>query len=107
MGIFSKKKKPEETPEFRIKTAKRISDKKIRYITERDGDTDSVIGKNGGFILKDGILSVFSEEKTVFSCEVIKLSMSELMSLEGIILEGEDITSGGGKRKIIAYYVYY
>ena len=107
MGLFAKKKKPEDTPDFRKKKAEQIKDKRIRYITERQDESDSVIGKNGGFIVKDGVLSVYSEEKTLFSCTVTELSMSELLSLEGIILEGNDIVSGGKKRKIIAYYVYY
>jgi len=33
--------------------------------------------------------------------------MSELMSLEGVILSGPDYEQGGKERTVIAYYTYY
>lgn len=33
--------------------------------------------------------------------------MSELMSLEGVILQGPDLARGGEERTVIAYYTYY
>ena len=39
--------------------------------------------------------------------EIDRLSMSPLLSGEGIILEGNDTEHGGTHRKIIAYYTYY
>ena len=47
MSLF-KRKKPEEKLSFKIKMAEKMVRNRLRYATERDGDTDSVIGKNGG-----------------------------------------------------------
>ena len=44
MSLF-KKKKPEETLGFKIQMAKKIAFHRLRYITEREGDTDIIIGR--------------------------------------------------------------
>ena len=48
MSLF-KRKKPEEKLSFKLEMAEKMIRNRLRYATERDGDTDSVIGKNGGF----------------------------------------------------------
>ena len=80
---------------------------RLRYATERDGDTDSVIGKNGGFNVRDGQLIVSADNRVIFRCNIEEMSVSELMSLEGVIITAPDIESGGKVRTIICYYVYY
>lgn len=57
--------------------------------------------------MRQGQLIVLSSQKIVFRCAVEKLKISELMSLEGVILEGPDQEQGGRVRKVIAYYTYY
>lgn len=106
MSIF-KKKKPEEKLSFKNEMAKRMASRRLRYVTERDGDTDSVIGKNGGFNIKDGQLLVSADNRVIFRCNIAEMDASELLSLEGVIITAPDLESGGKVRKIIAYYVYY
>lgn len=110
MGIF-KKAPDENSVKFKRETAQRIAQKKLRYVSERVDGTDIIVGKGGEMHIKDGIFTVTSGieygSKTVFSCPVDKLCPSELLSLEGAILEGPDISSDGRIRKIIVYYVYY
>lgn len=102
-----KKKAPEQKPAFRKKMAEMLESRRLRYATERDGDTDSVIGKNGGFYIRDGQLLVTADSRVIFRSNIAETDFSELLSLEGIILTAPDLESGGKMRKIIAYYVYY
>lgn len=110
MPLF-KKKKDENSIPFRREMASKIAKHSLRYVSERVGETDIIVSKGGEMHIKDGVFYVYSGaeygSKTVFSCEVDKMKSSELLSLEGAILEGPDSQSGGKTRKIIVYYVYY
>ncbi len=106
MSLF-KRKKPEEKLSFKLEMAEKMVRNRLRYATERDGDTDSVIGKNGGFNVRDGQLIVSADNRVIFRCNIEETSVSELMSLEGVIITAPDIESGGKIRTIICYYVYY
>ena len=110
MGIF-KKKNIEDSVAFRREMAEKIAKKRPRYVSERIDGEDLVISKGGEMHIKDGVFVLTSGfeygSKTVFRCEVDKMRSSELMSLEGAILEGPDIEHSGKTRKIIVYYVYY
>ncbi len=106
MSLF-KRKKTEEKLSFKLEMAEKMVRNRLRYATERDGDTDSVIGKNGGFNVRDGQLIVSADNRVIFRCNIEEMSVSELMSLEGVIITAPDIESGGKVRTIICYYVYY
>ncbi len=106
MSLF-KRKKTEEKLSFKLEMAEKMVRNRLRYATERDGDTDSVIGKNGGFNVRDGQLIVSADNRVIFRCNIEEMSVSELMSLEGVIITAPDIESGGKIRTIICYYVYY
>ncbi|MCL2773117.1 MAG: hypothetical protein FWD71_07180 [Oscillospiraceae bacterium] len=111
------KKNDEENPEYRLKFARRICDKKIRYISERiiDGKTgevvDTIIGKDGFFnINKNNELSIYLSGdkggKELFRAFIPDLKASEFLSLEGVVLESLDLITNK-ERQIIAYYKYY
>lgn len=110
MGLFGRKK-DENNVRFRREMAEKIVKHRLRYVSERIGETDTIISKGGEMHVRDGVFYVTSGiefgSKTVFSCEVDKLKSSELLSLEGAILEGPDREHGETMRKIIVYYVYY
>ena len=106
MSLF-KRKKPEEKLSFKIKMAQKMVRNRLRYATERDGDTDSVIGKNGGFNIRNGQLIVSADNRVIFRCNIEEMTVSELMSLEGVIITAPDIEQGGKVRTIICYYVSY
>ncbi|MBR6051275.1 MAG: hypothetical protein IKP68_08755 [Clostridia bacterium] len=110
MGLFGKKK-DENNVRFRREMAKKIVKHRLRYVSERVGDTDTIVSKGGEMHIKDGVFYISSGieygSATVFSCEVDKLKSSELLSLEGAILEGPDREHDDILRKIIVYYVYY
>lgn len=106
--LFGSKKDGDSEAERR-KRAEALSGRAIKYVTERDAaaGADVVIGKAGSLSVRQGQLIVLSSQKIVFRCAVEKLKISELMSLEGVILEGPDQEQGGRVRKVIAYYTYY
>lgn len=102
-----KKKKLEDKVSFRKEMAEKIARHHIRYVSEREGDTDIIIGRDGGFNIRNGEFIVSADNKVIFRAKIEELQASELMSLEGAILTAPDLENGGVMRTIIAYYVYY
>lgn len=87
--------------------AEKIARHRIRYVSEREGDMDIIIGRDGGFNIRNGEFIVSADNHVIFRAKVDDLQASELMSLEGAILTAPDLERGGELRTIIAYYVYY
>ena len=109
MAFFNifKKKNPEDSPSFRLEMAKKIAVHRLRYVTEREGETELVIGRDGGFNIRNDEFIVSADNRVIFRAKIEELEASELMSLEGAILTAPDLENGGKMRTIIAYYVYY
>ena len=105
-SLFRRKDKT-QTLSYRRKMAQRIAGQQIKYTTERQDNTDLVIGHGGALILRDDELIVYASQDVVFRCPVAELTISELMSRDGAILTGPDGTQGGKVRTVIAYYTYY
>ena len=88
--------------------AKKIaSHHRLRYLTEREGETDIIIGRDGGFNIRGDEFIISADNRVVFRCRIPEMQASELMSLEGVIITAPDLESGGKVRTVIAYYVYY
>ncbi|MBQ9121841.1 MAG: hypothetical protein IJY12_05750 [Clostridia bacterium] len=111
MGLFKKKVKKEDTPEYRRKMAERLNGKHIKYVSERIEGIEEIIGREGALNLKDDEFLVFSAVKgghdVLFRAKVDDLSAWELLSLDGVVLTAADLEHGGERRTIIAYYKYY
>lgn len=109
LKLFKNLMKPKNENSLRFKQdmAERMNGKHIKYVTERENDSDIVIGHDGCLALRDGELIVLSDGVVKFRVKVAEMTASELMSLEGIILSGPDIEHGGVYRTVIAYYKYY
>ncbi len=105
-NIF-KKKKPEDTPAFRMEMAKKIAFHRLRYVTEREGETEIVIGRDGGFNIRNGEFIVSADNRVIFRCNIKDMQASELLSKEGAILTAPDLENGGNVRTIVVYYVYF
>ncbi|MCL1858297.1 MAG: hypothetical protein FWF92_03595 [Oscillospiraceae bacterium] len=106
-------KQDENNPEYRIKFAHRISNKRIKYVSERiiDNKTgevvDTIIGKNGFFnINKKSEISVYCNGEELFRAFLPDLKAYEFLSLEGVVMESVDLITNK-YRQIIAYYKYY
>lgn len=109
--IFKKLFEPKNENSVRYKRfmAKKVDNKSLKYVTERDeNNMDVVIGKGGAIHVRDnGQLIVYGAGSDVLFCaDVDSLSCSELMSLDGVILEGYDHVKQK-ERKIVAHYLYY
>ena len=113
-GMF--RKNNEKSPIFRRNMAARLHGMSVRYITERTGDgvnadgsytDDYVIGRGGSIAVIGGEIVVYSSTETVFRSKVELTDLGELMSGDGVILEGEDLEHGGVNRRIIAYFTYH
>lgn len=113
MGIFNKawkrltKSKNPESPRYRRDMAERINGLHVKYVTERHGDVEDVIGRNGGVNIKDNELIIFASSDVVFRAEIDKLSIWELLSHDGAVLTGPDLEHEGTERTVIIHYTYY
>ena len=111
MNIFSRifgKKNDEYSPKFRIEMAKRLDRKFIKYVTEREEDgSETILGKEGCIYTCGELLRVVSTSGKVFEGRIVDLLMSELMSGDGVIIQGPNSLENGKFRSIIVHFVYY
>ena len=110
-GIFKRliKNKNENSKSFRIDMATHLAGRAIKYCTERNMEdgSDFVIGHAGSLSIKDDEFIVLSSADIVFRCKITELRAWELMSNDGAMLTGPDLTQGGRERTIMVYYTYY
>ena len=108
-GRFFRVKPDENSVAFRRQMAEKVSDKHIKYVSERQEGIDTILGKNGSISLRGDELIVTAAEVTdvIFRGKIDDLKISGLMSLDGAIISGPDLSRGGIERTIIAYYKYY
>ena len=105
-GLF-KKRNIEDTPAFRKQMAEKIAVRRLRYISERINDTELIVGRDGGFNIRNDEFIVSADNHVVFRCKIKEMQASELMSKEGAIITAPDLEHGGNMRTIIVYYVYF
>ena len=101
-------RKNPESKSYRRKMAAYLDRKRLKCVTVRSEDgTESVIGRGGDLLVREGEFVVFSEGKTLFRCGVTELDAWELMSLNGVVLSGPDREHDGLVRSVTAYYEYW
>ena len=96
-----------ESPRYRRFMANRVCGHHIKYVTERENDVDKVIGREGGISIRDDVLTVYASANVVFKANVPELQTSELLSRDGVVFTGPDLSSGGKERSIIVHFVNY
>ncbi len=101
-------KNDETNPAFRRAFAEKINNRHVRYVTERFEGIEEIVGREGHLnILPCGDeLCVTCGIEEIFRAKIDELSMWELMSNDGVVLEGFDL-SCGRHREITAFYKYY
>ena len=92
---------------YRYDMAKRICGHHVRYITEKNGDVDEVIGREGSLNIKDGELLVFGSGDILMRCKIENMQAWELLSKDGVVITAPDDAHGGRECTIVVYYVYY
>ena len=101
---FLKKGRPSASPQKQIQ---RLHGMAIKYVTERKGEVEEVVGKGGSLSIRNGELIVHSSGDIVMRAHTAELQVSELLSGDGVILTAPDYEHGGEMRSVIAHYVYY
>lgn len=92
---------------FRLQRAKELHGQAVRYVTEmRDGNED-VVGRGGHLTLKDGEFLLDTSGDVLFRCPVADLEAAYLMSGDGVILQGPNLSEGGKRRTLTVHFVYY
>ncbi|MBQ9429269.1 MAG: hypothetical protein IJU41_06975 [Clostridia bacterium] len=108
MGLFDRfLEKNTDSIVYKRKMAKLMSDKMIKYVTERKDGVEEVIGKGGSISIRDDEILVFSSADVLLRCKIADMEASELLSKDGVVLTAKDLESGGQTRTVIIYYVYY
>lgn len=109
MGFFQKlfKSKNPESKSYRWDMARRICGHHIKYVTEKRGEVDEVIGRSGGLNIRDDELLVFASADVLMRCKIEQMQAWELLSKDGVVITAPDLEHGGIERTIIVYFVYY
>ena len=92
---------------FRRQMAMAVCDKHIKYVTEKRDGIDEIIGRSGGFNIRNDEFIVYASSNVVFRCNVDDVKIWELLSKDGVVITGPDLESGGEERTLIAFYVYH
>ena len=103
---LTKSKNP-NSKRYKYDMAKQICGHHVRYITEKRGEVDEVIGREGSLNIKDDELLVFGSGDILMRCKIENMQAWELLSKDGVVITAYDDAHGGIERTIIVYYVYY
>ena len=96
-----------DSKRYKYDMAKRICGHHVRYITEKNGEVDEVIGREGSLNIKDDELLVFGSGDILMRCKIEIMQAWELLSKDGVVITAPDDAHGGMERTIVVYYVYY
>lgn len=104
--LFSSKGRAEKKAQQELLA--RVDGKLIKYATRRDPETggEIVLGKEGRICVGKTELTLMCDGKEVFRCALDGVRLGELMSRDGVTIEGID-TASGLTHKAVAYYQYY
>ncbi len=107
MGFFSRRREQAAESELQQK----LNGRAIRYAARRQLDENGnpvevILGKNGAINVKNGVIVVMCNAKEVFRCPLETAECSELMSLGGAVIKGEN-TVTGEPETVVAYYTKF
>ena len=115
MGIIKKaiahwtKSKDPNSSRYRHDMAEKICGYPIKYITEKHGENEDVIGRSGSLNVKRETdeLIVSTPAETILRCDINDLQAWILMSGDGVVITAPDKEHGSVVRTITVHYVYY
>ena len=110
MSIFDKifrKKNDTNSYAFRLERARSLHGQVIKYVTERRGDNEDVVGRGGYLAVHDDQFIVDSSGERLFVCEIKDLEAATLMSGDGVVITGPNLLEDGKIRTITVHFVYY
>ena len=94
------------SPRYRRYMANRICGLRIKYVTERINDVETVRGRAGGMNIRDGVFIVHASNNIVFRANVDEMSAGELLSHDGVVLTAPDLETGR-ERTIVVHFTDY
>ena len=109
MSLFSKMFKPKNpnSRAFREKRAAELHGQAIRYVTERHGDVDDIVGRDGCIAVRNGELILLTSGDIIFRARVEELQAAYLMSGDGVVLTAPNIEKEGRECTYIAHFVHF
>ena len=88
--------------------AKYLNEKKLKYVTQRGADgVETVICRDSVILSRNDCICIYDGADAVFRCKIDEMEAGELMSLEGVVITAPDLTKGGERVTVIAYYKYW
>ena len=107
MGWFGRRKALKEREEL----FDRVCGKAIKYVARRqmraDGSTEEIVlGKGGRVSHGNGCFMVDTTAGEVFRCDEDTVRCAELLSRDGVVVQGVN-THTNAEDTVVAYYVYY
>lgn len=91
---------------YRVQMAHKFNNLWLESVTERVDNEEILVGKNGSISIKDKTFIVCCEGKVIFEGNTEEISVSELMSRNGVIISGFD-EERGDTRTLVAHFSYY
>lgn len=101
------KNKNPNSPAYRAERAKELHGQAIRYVTERKGDVDEIVGRGGCLSVRNGEFLLLTSGDILMRTPVEELQASYLMSGDGVVLTAPNTLEDGRVRTLIAHFVYY
>ena len=103
MGLFGRR---EDSKKFKLAQAEKFSNLVIESVTERVDYEEILVGSAGSTSMRGNRFIICSDGKVVFEGDVLEISISELMSRNGIIIQGWDYETER-ERTVVAHFSYY
>ena len=91
----------------RMRRANALHGQTIRYVCEMVDGVETIVGRGGNASVRDGELLIFSSNEVIFRSPCVEVSTADLLSGNGVVLEGPDSASGAACRRITVYFVDY
>ena len=109
MSLWNKifKSKKPDSRAFRAERANELHGQAIRYVTERVGDVDEIVGRGGCLSVRNGEFLLLTSGDILLRTPVEDLQASYLMSGDGVVLTAPNTLEDGRVRTLIAHFVYY
>ena len=109
LSFFKKIFKPKDpnSRAFREQRAAELHGQAIRYVTERRGDVDEIVGRGGCLSVRNGEFLVLTSGDILMRARVEELQAAYLMSGDGVVLTAPNIEKDGNVCTYIAHFVYY
>lgn len=91
----------------RIRRANALHGQTIRYVAEMRDGIETIVGRGGNASVRAGELLIFSSNEVIFRSPCDTVMTADLLSGNGVVVEGPDSVSGLSDRTITVYFVDY